>query len=421
MISRLRASILFVWRIVWRKLSDPRWLVVVLLVALVTTAYLQYRFDPWRQYQTGLKALEKNDLPAVQLVAQSLESSPAYLSHFLYLTAAIALREGDVKTALERAVAATDNPDLTIEANVLAGEAAYQIGAAGNAKLHWEEALRADPECVTAHRWLGVLYYDVGAMNKAILHLSTVSRLAPTDPRADRLMGLMNRDYERPEMAIPHYQESLRRAPKQRDADEIRLEMTECQIKLREFAEGLKTLEKCADTPRKKILSARCMLNLGSLDEARLIAGSMLSSERSRLDVLQINAEIALADGKLPLAAELLQAATEVDPYNHGIRTQLAQVLGRLGQTEGAKKQTERAEQLQGLWQRFSDLQIEAINRSTDAPVRYEIGSLANQLGKPKLAESWFKAALAIDPALRSAADALSEMEAAKTNVPATP
>ncbi len=163
------------------------------------------------------------------------------------------------------------------------------------------------------------------------------------------------------------------------------------------------------------------MLNLGSLDEARLIAGSMLASERSRLDVLQINAEIALADGKLPLAAELLQAATEVDPYNHGIRTQLAQVLGRLGQAEGAKKQTERAEQLQGLWQRFSDLQIEAINRSTDAPVRYEIGSLAKQLGKPKLAESWFKAALAIDPALRSAADALSEMEAAKTNVPATP
>jgi tetratricopeptide (TPR) repeat protein len=368
-----------------------------------------------------LKALEKNDLPAVQAVARSLENTPAYLSHCLYLTAAVALREGDVKTALERAVAAKDNPDLTIDANVLAGEAAYQIGAAGNAKLYWEEALRSDPECVTAHRWLGVLYYDVGAMNKAMLHLSTVSRLAPTDPRADRLMGLMNRDYERPETAIPHYQESLRRAPKQRDADEIRLEMTECHIKLREFAEGLKTLEKCAETPRKKILAARCMLNLGSLDEARLIAGSLLATDRSRLDVLQLNAEIALADGKLPMAAELLQAATGVDPYNHGIRTQLAQVLGRLGQTEGAKKQTERAEQLQSLWQRFSDLQIEAINRSTDAPVRYEIGSLAKQLGKPELAISWFKAALAIDPALRSAADALSEMASANTNAPATP
>ena len=247
-------------------------------------------------------------------------------------------------------------------------------------------------------------------MDRAIVHLNIVSHLAPTDPRPDRLMGLMNRDYERPESAVPHYKESLKRAPKQRDADEVRLEMAECQIKLREFAEALETLEKCVETTRKKVLSARCLLNLGSLDEARIVANKMLTGDSSRVDVLQINAEIALADGSMKVAAELLQRATEVDPYNHGIRTQYAQVLGRLGQTENAKQQTERAEQLQGLWQRFSDLQIDAINRATDAPVRYEIGSLAKQLGKPELAISWFKAALAIDPSLRSAADALTEM-----------
>jgi tetratricopeptide (TPR) repeat protein len=398
------------WLFVWRYLTDPHCWVAVLLLTFLTTAYLQYHFDPWRQYQLGLRSLEKNDLAVVQKVANSLARDPAYLSHCLYLSAALAMREGDINTALERAVAAKENPDLLIEANVLAGEAAYKIGAAGNAKLFWEEALRADPECITAHRWLGVLYYDVGAMDRAILHLNIVSRLAPTDPRPDRLMGLMNRDYERPESAIPHYQESLRRSPKQRDADDVRLEMAECQIKLREFAEALKTMENCVETSRKKVLSARCLLNLGSLEEARLVANKMLTSDNSRVDVLQINGEIALADGNMKLAVELLQRATEVDPYNHGIRTQYAQVLGRLGQIESAKQQTERAEQLQGLWQRFSDLQIDAINRATDAPLRYEIGSLARQLGKPELAISWFKAALAIDPTLRSAADALAEM-----------
>ena len=397
-------------RFVWRSLTDPRWLVVALLLTMVTTAYLQYLYDPWRQFQLGLKALEKNDLATVQTVARSLERDPACLSHCLYLSAALAMREGDINTALERAEAAKENPDLLIEANVLAGEAAYKMGAAGNAKLYWEEALRADPECITAHRWLGVLYYDVGAMDRAILHFKVVSRLAPTDPRPDRLMGLMNRDYERPETAIPHYKESLRRSPKQRDADDVRLEMAECQIKLREFAEALKTLENCVESSRKKVLSARCLLNLGSLDEARLVANKMLTGDNSRVEVLQINAEIALADGNMKVAAELLQRATEVDPYNHGIRTQYAQVLGRLGQTDNAKQQTERAEQLQGLWQRFSDLQIDAINHATDAPLRFEIGALARQLGKPELAISWFKAALAIDPSLRSAADALTEM-----------
>ncbi len=63
-------------------------------------------------------------------------------------------------------------------------KAAYKIGAVGNAKLHWEEALRANPECVAAHRWLGVLYYDLGAMDAAMLHLGSVSRLAPDDYRA---------------------------------------------------------------------------------------------------------------------------------------------------------------------------------------------------------------------------------------------
>lgn len=404
--NRLRAPFAFAWR----ALTDPRWLVAILFIALVSTGYLQYLNDPYRKFQMGVKALESNDLELVQTVARSLESSPAYLSHSLYLDAALALREGDVETALERAIAAKENPELTIEANVLAGEAAYKVGAAGNAKLHWEEALRTDPECVTAHRWLGVLYYDLGAMDAAMLHLNTVSRLAPSDARADRLMGLMNRDYERPETAIPHYKESLRRAPQQREADEVRIEMAECHIKLREFAEALSALEDCSETPRQKILKARCLLNLGSLEEARFIANNLLASDRSRLDVLQINAEIALADGKLPAAAQLLQAATEIDPYDHGICTQLAQVLGRLGQTEGAKKQTERAEELQNLWQRFSDLQIDAINRTTDARVRYEIGSLARQLGKPELAVTWFRAALAIDPSMRMAADAIASI-----------
>jgi tetratricopeptide (TPR) repeat protein len=382
---------------------------------------LQFQYDPWRQYQLGLKALKATDLATVAKIAKALESSPAYLPHARYLAAALAMREGDVKSALEGAIAAKEHPDLLIDANVLAGEAAYRIGAVGNAKLHWEEALRNDSNCVLAHRWMGVLYYDIGAMDAAMLHLGAVSRLDPSDPRADRLMGLMNRDYERPETAIPHYQESLRRDPGQRDADMLRLEMAECHIKLRDFMAALDALKQCNPSPKRDTLSARCLLNLGSLDEARSIARSLLGEHKNRLDVLQINAEIALADSQLEQAAALLQAAAEVEPYNHGVRTQLAQVLGRMGKTDESKQQTERATELQGLWQKFSDLQVDAINRPTDAPIRYEIGSLANQLGKPELAVSWFKAALAIDPSLRTAAEALAAVMAEQPNATATP
>lgn len=392
-----------------RCIIDPRCITAALTVVLLTTAGWQYWLDPWRQFQLGIQSLEKNELTRVQSVADWLATIPTYQPHALYLKAALSLREGKVKEAIEQAIAAKDHPDLVIDANVLAGEAAYKIGAVGNAKLHWEEALRANPECVLAHRWLGVLYYDLGAMDAAMLHLGAVSRLAPDDYRADRLMGLMNRDYERPETAIPHYQESLKRAPTQPNADEVRVEMAECQIKLREFDAALKTLEKCVDTPRKIVLQARCMLNLGSLDEARRLAVGLLSTSDPKLDALQINAEIALADGELRKAADLLTAATKADPYNHGVRTQLSQVLGRLGEADAAREQTQRAEELQKLWQRFSDLQIDAINRPTDANVRYEIGTLADQLGKRELAISWFKASLGIDPNLRVASEALAD------------
>jgi tetratricopeptide (TPR) repeat protein len=417
MISRLRIACSFLWR----KLSDPRWWVAGLLVVFMVTAYLQYQYDPWRQYQGGLQALQVADLAKVAKVTKALENSPAYMPHARYLAAAIAIREGDVKTALEGAIAAKEHPDLLIDANVLAGEAAYSLGAVGNAKLYWEEALRSDPNCVLAHRWMGVLYYDIGAMDAAMLHLTAVSRLDPSDHRADRLMGLMNRDYERPETAIPHYQESLRRAPRQRDADLLRLEMAECHIKLRDFPAALDALKQCVQSPKRDTLTARCLLNLGSLEEARSIARNLLGEHKDRLDVLQINAEISLADSQLEPAAELLLAATKVEPSNHGVRTQLAQVFGRLGKTEESKEQTDRATELQGKWQKFSDLQIDAINRPTDASLRYEIGSLANQLGKPELAMSWFKAALAIDPSLRTAAEALSEVMATQPNVTATP
>ena len=115
------------------------------------------------------------------------------------------------------------------------------------------------------------------------------------------------------------------------------------------------------------------------------------------------------ADGEPPKAAEYLRKAAELDPYNHGVRSQLAQVLGRLGDADGSQEQTKVAEELQKKWQKFSDLQLDAINNQIDPTIRYQIGVLAKELGKPELAIVWFKAALAIEPNNRLAANALME------------
>lgn len=392
-------------------LSNPKaWSILLCLTFAGSIAYQQFA-DPVRYFERGMRAIKENDKGLLQSAVNSLAGNKEFQLHHKFLQAKLAMLEGDLPNAMMLASGARQHPDLSLEAGVLAGEAAYKLGAAGNAKLFWEEALRVDGEYIPAHQWMGVLYYDLGAMDKAMVHLQAVSRLSPSDYRPDRLMGLMNRDYERPEIAIPHYQESLRRAPQQPDANEVRMEMAECHLKLREYEVALKVLDQCAESSKKLLLRARCLLNVGLLDEARQLAKSLLNiQDTQRVEALQLNAEIALADSNSEQAANLLRKAIEADPYNHSVRTQLAQVLGRLGQTEASREQTEQAKQLQEVWQKFSDLQIEAIDRPTDFEIRFEIGQLASKLGKPQLAEVWFKAALAINPGMRAAADALREM-----------
>ncbi len=403
------------------RILDPRTIVMVLSSIFALTLAWQYFTDPWPKFESGVRGVRENDGRAVEAALKSLDVEDSYRLQNQLFKAYIALRDGDLPNAIQLAEQARQHPDVSVEANVLAGEAAYVMGAAGNAKLYWEEALRQDSDYVPAHRWMGVLYYDLGAMDLSIVHLSIVSKLAPNDSRPDRLMGLMNRDYERPEVAIPHYVESLKRSPNQTDADQVRYELAECHYKLREYDKALDVLKLCQASPKHQLLKARCLLNTGALDESRQLANSVLQQEsKPTVDSLQLNAEIALADGDPKKTEELLQTAAKVDPHHHGVRTQLAQVLSRLGKPAESQKQTEIAEELQKKWQRFSDLQIDAINQPTNAEIRFEIGTLASQLGKLELARVWYKAALAINPSMQSAIKAITALDGPPSS-PATP
>jgi tetratricopeptide (TPR) repeat protein len=187
----------------------------------------------------------------------------------------------------------------------------------------------------------------------------------------------------------------------------VRLELADCHIKLRQYDAAMENLGQCTDSTEKMRLTARCLMNLGVLDDARQLAKRLLKVDSNNLKTLDLNAEIALIDGDVDHAIELLRAAVKVDPFDHGARTRLAQVAGRLGLEDEHNQQAKRAKELQDLWLKFSDLQVDAINRPTDANLRLQIGSLARQLGKEELALTWFRAAVAIDPNMASTVQSL--------------
>jgi len=394
-----------------RLFFHPRTLVLLLMVSLGGMLLWQWWSDPQRYVAMGMQGIRSGNGSDVERAAAGLKEVSTHRPHYQFLLAAMELQSGQTQSALRRLTTAMEHPDLAVDARVLAGQAAYELGAAGNAKVFWEEALRLYPESASAHRWLGVMYYDLGAMDNALAHLSVVSKLLPEDPRPDRLMGLINHDYQRPADAIRHYQQSLRRDPRQQDANDISLELAECQIMQREYAAALESLDRCAASPRKDRLQATCQMNLGELETAKSLAQRALESDPRDVEAIQLNSQLALIDGDLEKGVDLLRQAVTVDPYKHAVRTQLAQLLERMGRSEEAAKEVQEADQLQQRWQRFSDLQMDAINQPTNGEVRYEIGQLASQLGKPQLALTWYRAALAIDPTMAKAGEAALRLQ----------
>jgi Flp pilus assembly protein TadD len=111
-----------------------------------------------------------------------------------------------------------------------------------------------------------------------------------------------------------------------------------------------------------------------------------------------MRARIDLADGHPAEALEHLDRAVAADPYRPETIYQRGVVLRRLGRTEEARRDMARADELNKGLAEMSELNRQAERAPHDADVRYRLGRLCVELGKPELAASWYRAALACDP-----------------------
>ena len=72
--------------------------------------------------------------------------------------------------------------------------------------------------------------------------------------------------------------------------------------------------------------------------------------------------------------------------------------MRQLGRDEEARRDLTRADELNKGLAEMSALNRQAEREPHDADVRYRLGRLCVELGKPELAASWYRAALACDP-----------------------
>ena len=264
-------------------------------------------------------------------------------------------------------------------------------------------AINRRPDDADSHRWLAAAAYDQGNRATAVSAIEAVTRLEPDDARAWRTLGMMFKEDVEYEQARTAFEKSLAIDGSQ---PAIRLELGEVLVKLGDVAGAERELAACqgrVPEARHAELLAACARSRGDLAGFRAAVESGLATAPDHPGLLLHRAQIDVDLGHPLDALEHLDRAASADPYRPETFYQRGRLLQQLGRTEEARRQLARADELNKGLAEMSDLNRQAERAPHDADVRYRLGRLCVELGKPELAASWYRAALACDPGHRDA------------------
>ena len=396
----------------------PQWLLwgglLGLVAGLVLWMWSRSAGDPQQLLGQGLSLLAKNETREAYRIARQLQANPASVPQGDLLAAEILLESAQFEPALRTLVGPSKNDATAALAYTLSAEAYYRLGRWGEAVLAAQEALKREPDNLMARRWLAAGAYDLGSVGMAAEELLKVAEGDPRDGRAHRLLGLIEKDREQFAPAVDFYREALRRQPDAPDRNEILEELGDCLLKLNRFDEALAALEDLPETVSVLNLRATCQAGLGEADAQATSLARARDLAPTHLKTLVASAARATADGDLDGTVRWLSAAVQHHPHDSQSHYLLAQALERLGEGERAKEQFQLFEQWQAVEQDFTELHNSASADVSNANLRLRLGDLALKLAKPELAETWYRAALALDPRLEGARRGLDRVSSGR-------
>ena len=392
-----------------RLLFLPAVFVLAVLLGAIRYWYA-VKTSPRRQFQAALAAFAQNDLDRVQVAAEAVRGVDGYGPHLRLLSGMVLLRNGQLTDAIVEFGYAREHPDTRALAYTLSGEALFRSGQFKDARRILGTAIQLDPAQTDAHRWLAAMYYDTGAMNHAIGHLRLVAEQAPSDPRPHRLIGLIHKDFEEYTKAIDAYRESYKRDPQQPDGEALQLELAECLVKQQHHTEALETLENCSPSAQALWLRAKCRHDLGDRATASKLVDEAIGLDPKHLESLHLKGMLELEAGNAASAVDVLLKAAERYPKEWRPRYTLARAYRQLGDTDKAAGHMKVMEELRELRYRFTKLHAQAMKSVENAELRYELGVMAVELGRPLLAIGWFESALALDPDHHKAREAWQDL-----------
>ena len=391
------------------------------MITLLFAAWLMLQpsgLDPQRRFQNGMAAVKNGDEETVFREAGLLLKTAGFESSGHMLRGTWFLETRNLVAAANEFGMAADDPNTRMEALTRRGEAFYRMGQFVDAEQILLLALEEDADNSDARRWLASTYYDLGAMSLALEHLRIVAINNPTDGRPLRLRGLIHKDFEQFGEAIPEYQEALQRELIPDEHQAVVLELADCLAHQLRFDEALKTLESASETAESLAIEARCHSALGNSKKAISKVDAALKLDAKLRSTILTKAAIYFENDRAEEVVQTLESAANIYPNDFDILYQLIKAWRLTGRTDQADSQSPKLAELETLIDEFAALNKQAFSDVNNADLRFRLGLLAIRLDRPKLAGSWFQAALAIDPQHIEARKSLEAIQTDRSRIP---
>jgi len=308
------------------------------------------------------------------------------------------LRRGQLNEALlEYNAIDRERKDLLAEASMVFGLGLYFHGHLVEAEKLLLHAVHELPDNVDVRRGLAALYYDRGAMRDALRHLQKWAELAEDDGMPYRFMAVIYQGLSATGPAAENCAKALERSlpPDVREASLV--ELAEVHLERTEYADALACLERLsADVlarPKAQECWAECLVGMGRPAEAIAILEPLLAVQTPSPRAVGLRAKTHAAAGEDAPAIALLEKALRLDAHDCSSRYQLALLYTKQKRLAEADEQFRLLASSQQLFTQLSDLNQQAVARTTDAAIRRRLADLCSQLNKPELAQMWLKAA----------------------------
>lgn len=326
------------------------------------------------------------------------ESTPRTRPDALLIRARAALERGRPAEAVAPLNGIDPDGPRGAEAAFWKGRTLQAAGRSAQAVAWFRRSLALRPGDAEAHRWLAAAAYDLGDRVAALDALRGATRLDPGDARSWRTLALLLKEGLDLEAADDAYRRAASLGPLEPRA---RMEWAEVLVGLGRYPDAERELASCrrrVPEPDRAALLAECLRLSGREGEARSLVSTALSEAPDHAGLNAAMAQLDLSAGRPADALARLDRALAADPHRDGWLYARGMALRRLGRDDEARRDLEAAEALKADLAEMSALNDEASLHPDDPEVRHRIGLICIRLGKPELAASWFRAALACDP-----------------------